>query len=257
MRKKMLVILLSLSFGHNMSYGYEPLLVEGKVWYTLVECDDDVVGNIGKFIDSTYIVSDTIIFDYKYYIFNSGEIMREDISSHKVYLRSSDKDWLFYDFSVSVGDTLYSRDMVDYIHHNIDSEFEIDYFVSSIDSLNFLRFIKFDPIIRYKNEDNLSAEEKELDKRIYRMYWVEGIGDIQEPFFRTSWYHGMSGRCNRKLINVEDSSGYIYYSVPYEISATADIKSPVSIEKKFLNNDGTLYIQHNGKRYNLLGMEVK
>ena len=132
---------------------YEPMLVKGRMWTEEVFCDVTMDGkNTYTYSDSIWIEKDTFINEQQYYKFSSGIIMREDTEKQEVYSRISDTDYLIYKFNVNIGDTLLSKNLIDFA---LGLHCKFDYLVTDIDILGNHRTITLFPIIA----DTLNADE--------------------------------------------------------------------------------------------------
>jgi hypothetical protein len=104
-----LLLLLSnfISFAQSTKDPYIPILDGDKVWYTANR------GEFGDLSKTIYIMGDTEIIDGKVYTVITSEDggvyrpTREDVSERKVYVNWGAGDFLLYDFSLEVGDSIF------------------------------------------------------------------------------------------------------------------------------------------------------
>lgn len=196
---------------------YEPILVLGRKWTNLEECNDHIVQN-SMFTNSIVIESDSLIDDERYYKFSDNvHLMREDAIERKVYQRVDGIDYLIYDFSLTLGDTIYANNMID--NHIVEgfSNLYVDYVLTSIDTIAHHRTLTLSPVFRCKTEEcnNFNEDELATMKKSLTLKWMEGVGDMSQTFFRPFWTMGMTGRnCDISLICVQDLDS-VYYSTEY------------------------------------------
>ena len=222
MKKNSILIVFMLLVNISV-YAYEPMLVKGRMWTQEIFCDVTMDGqNTYTYSDSIWIEKDTVINEQQYYKFSSGIIMREDIERQEVYTRINDTDYLIYNFKVNIGDTLLSKNLVDFA---LGLLCKFDYLVTDIDILWNHRTITLFPIIA----DTLNADEYTkmeysnmmIDmefapeiKTYYELKWMEGVGDVflDDNFFtRRIHSTGLSGHyCYSTLLCVQENDSSYY-----------------------------------------------
>ncbi|MCK9450021.1 MAG: T9SS type A sorting domain-containing protein [Bacteroidales bacterium] len=200
------------------SQDYYPLIQEGNTWNVLV------VYLKNMFLDTTYstttykLTGDTII-DSKTYkkLYKSDEkypvnwgfwrFMRED-TDKKVWLRhkSSEQEFLMYDFSVKVGDSVLVG----------DSNLEVYLHVDSIS----------DVVINQSHRKQIWLSDK-YDPHYYSENWIEGVGSNKGICWSGSMH--VVGGWYRLLCMFENEYPVYenpYYESCYMVTAINELESP-------------------------------
>ena len=234
--KKQHLVLPLLLISTISSAQYEPMLIKGRKWTSLYTCQSFFDNNTTTcFSESVLIQSDTLINEYSYFAFSNNMLMREDVNAKKVYQMIGGKEYLVYDFDITVGDTLFTNLMIDSLYY--DDCLHTDYIVSLDEMIDSHRTITLTPLLVKKNDYCIDSIEFEFLRNAYTIQWVEGIGDKQYAFKRPFWERNITGKlCDEQLICVQDSDRSIYSTaygdsvgcyVPYKTRVDNVIKSHI------------------------------
>lgn len=236
---------------------YRPFVENGKQW--LVVCATHEVFWTKKY----YIAEDTVIdnrtckrlmcrtvdYEKKTDITEPYSIIYEE--DKKVYYYPADNTFstpvLLYDFGAEVGDMVLLGGQLGNTYEQVS-------------------YIMREPLVLEKGGEcfrgmqaSLKDEEPiEIEgEEVYSLFqWYEGIGSIFEPFEKTTWNKYMSGPLYR-LYECRINDDIIYSNTMGLILANYLVKSASNISVNKVFNNGQIFILHDGKRYNLLGAEVK
>lgn len=217
-----------------------------------------------------YLAQDTIINGQTYTCVNYYWTLEETkvyrialvrfSEEKKVYLLSGNQEQLVYDFSVEVGDTI--ETIVGAFYGNMRQQLLVQQV--DIDGATNRKTITLYPIC--KMED---GECDECDENGYYLWeccpieWIEGVGST-EGFLMgyppCGWVGGIGCNllCAYKDEELRYMGGTFYEEYGCEYNATTavdDIPTPKTSSKKFLQED-QLLILHDGKTYNVMGVEV-
>lgn len=215
-----------------------------------------------------YIAQDTIINEQTYSIVNSYWTLEETnvyrsalvrfAEDKKVYAFIDDTEYLVYDFAVQVGDTIetivgvgYGSMLQQLLVHQID-----------IDGATNRKTITLYPICRI--EDDEYDEDWVYLWDCCPVQWIEGVGSTDGflmGYPPCGWVGGIGCNllCAYKDEELRYMGGTFYEEYGCEYNATTaveDIPTHKTSSKKFLQND-QLLILHDGKTYNVMGVEVK
>jgi len=174
----------------------------------------------------------------------------------KVFVHYDNTEYLLYDFGAQVGDTLELFGGINHYHLRKT----IPHVISRIDTLEDGRLqIYSDAIIRTYIESECVGET------IYPRRWIEGIGSVLGIIHNDATdLIGLGTSAllcayqNGESIYTTSSPYYASYDCVYNdptLTATEEVESPASSAQKIMQN-GQLLILHEGKTYNVMGVEV-
>ncbi len=207
-----------------------------------------------------YLSNDTIINGLTYTIVNRYWTADETESEYvtavrftedkKVYVFHDNTECLFYDFSVQVGDTV---------------ETLVNVYYESYYQKSIVHNVKMDSIT-HRNMIVLYCMDEQgrlWDDDYYALTWIEGIGS-KDVGFLIGRPIGNTGGIGYKLLCAYRGdelkyTGYLYdeYGCEYNtVTAVEDIHTSESKVQKVIQ-DGQLFILHEDKTYNVMGMEVE
>ncbi len=239
--------------------------------WNVLEFSGSLVGDYNEETWRHYLAQDTIINGQTYTCVNYYWTLEETkvyrialvrfSEEKKVYLLSGNQEQLVYDFSVEVGDTI--ETIVGAFYGNMRQQLLVQQV--DIDGATNRKTITLYPIC--KMED---GECDDCDENGYYLWgccpieWIEGVGST-EGFLMGYPPCGWTGGTGCMLLcsYKNDELKYINelfhdaYGCEYNTAtAVEDIPTHKTSSKKFLQND-QLLILHDGKTYNVMGMEVK
>ena len=218
-----------------------------------------------------YLAQDTIINGQTYTCVNYYWTLEETkvykialvrfTEDKKVYAFNGDTEHLVYDFSVEVGDTI--ETIVGSFYGNMHQQLLVQQV--DIDDATNRKTITLYPLC--KLEEDVDCDR--CDENGYYLWeccpieWIEGVGST-EGFLMgyppCGWVGGVG--CNLLCAYKGDElkyTGIFYDDYDCEYNATTaveDIPASKISSKKFLQDD-QLLILHDGKTYNVMGVEVK
>ena len=236
--------------------GVEPILTPQPEYYSVeLHLTEDTVINGTSFRKLTYT-------DTKYnYTDSCIGALRQTADGMKVYWHNLDTEYLLYDFSAEVGDTIkdaYFKFMDSYEYTNVMEENTfVGYLVESKEVVDGRIHLNISCCI--KHEDGQVVTD-------YSTKWIQGIGTPNIIWPYSFGYVGSAGlwtlcvaKDNEILYSFDTTNLGIENNCPDWKLITDNVNNtPSSIntpQKQII--DGNLFILHNGKRYNLLGAEVK
>lgn len=214
-----------------------------------------------------YLAQDTIINEQTYSIVNCHWTLEETevykiafvrfTEDKKVYLLRNNTEYLVYDFSVQVGDTIetivgawYGSELQQLIVHQID-----------IDEATNRQAITLYPICRI--EDDEYEEDWIFLWECCPVQWIEGVGSTDGflmGYPPCGWVGGIG--CDDLLCAYKGdelryaSSLYNKHGCEYNAATgVEDIPAPKSSIQKVIHK-GQLLIQSDGNTYNVMGVEV-
>jgi hypothetical protein len=177
--KKLLVIIFFVSvFYTGMSQNVFPSFADNAKWNVL-HC----VSGIGNSCNTiTYQFDyDTLFCGHIYSKINAvttGSIGYIRSENSRVYIRTTnsciDKEYVMYDFSINVGDTIYLANNIWNSNPNDTTKFVLD----SINIINFNGIERYIYYVKYEPDSHLWPNWYGR-----HMIWIEGIGSITNPFF--------------------------------------------------------------------------
>jgi len=175
--------------------GQFPEFSENPIWY--------VKNNQLQRMERYFFTEDTLFCGHRYSVLNeqkwsdivtlTGYVRnQEDKVFFRVTNSCEDKEYLMYDFSLTVGDTIYCGYNLIYVITQPENYNYIDstkFWLVSVDTVNILGA----HYNRYKIHFDLDPMYGENDTS--EMYWIEGIGSIDHPFYvfyrwqsKKTWY---------------------------------------------------------------------
>ena len=174
----------------------------------------------------------------------------------KVFVHYDNTEYLLYDFGAQVGDTL---EIFGGIDHYKDFK-TLTHVITEIDSLDDGRLQIYSNAIIQESEGYETPFE-----RLYPKIWIEGIGS-KDGIVQNSATNRIGSGVTALLCAYRDED-CIYttdnpYYTPYGcvhndsfFTATEEVKLSTQSAQKIMYN-GQLLILHDGKTYNIMGMEV-
>ena len=174
----------------------------------------------------------------------------------KVFVHYDNTEYLLYDFGAQVGDTL---EIFGGINHYKDFK-TLPHVITEIDTLDDGRLQIHSEVIIQFYEGTESEHE-----RLYPKIWIEGIGS-KDGIVQNSATNRIGSGVTALLCAYRDED-CIYttdnpYYTPYGcvhndsfFTATEEVKLSTQSAQKIMYN-GQLLILHDGKTYNVMGMEV-
>lgn len=238
----------------NACLGYTPLKT-ATTWHCVEAYYDFPSQAMTEFTAVTYsLQGDTIFGGTIYQTLRRGDgaycgAIRQSADGQQVFYRpgevggryepSKGKEYLLYDFSVSVGDIVYAYDGF------LDTTCEEEYGDSILSAWKVLSVDTID------GRKNIQVEGGKLQSRVE---WIEGVGTCNILFSRTM--HCLTGYTSTWTLCVADSEGEILYSFntdhlgihnecpswkPID-DALPSLPSDNSRNRKFLR-DGHIYIE--------------
>ena len=216
----------------SIKYKYLTNDIRWKVYIHYAECTKPC-----KYLVEMCVTGDTLIDDVKYRIVDNVPI-RED--GDKIYCYTWDPleqkvhEVLIYDYSVKKGDKV--RLLIDGRQGSEQTYYAM---VTDVEVVTLL--------------DGRKARRISYDRRGTDLEYVGNITcGFSRPFIVEMMADYTYVCCSEGDVLLHEAKE----GICAETSDVNDIQNSTSKDKQMLN-DGTLYIQHNGKRYNLLGAELK
>lgn len=219
----------------------------------------------------------------KPYLFRDGFFLREENNQVLIYSFAYDKDFVLYDWSLEIGDTLPLLALDPYSFPDIEYPVVVDYKFEYIEDENDNLILQKVPM------GNITVREVSaitlLDGKEYKKWsfnsnveYIEGIGclngltfladcylDLIQPEDIPICYQGEHLVCasrNGQLLyqmsesemeNLGAKCKCLNEGVPNDI----EIITAPTIEIQKVIHNGQLYIIHEGKTYNIMGIEIK
>ena len=174
----------------------------------------------------------------------------------KVFIHYDNTEYLLYDFGAQVGDTL---EIFGGIDHYKDFKI-LPHVITGIDTLADGRLQIYSNAIIQESEGYETPFE-----RLYPKIWIEGVGSKDGIVQNSATNRIGSGTSvllcayyDDDCIYTTDNPYYTSLGCVYNdpiFSATEEVESPTPSAQKVIQN-GQLLILHDGKTYNVMGMEV-
>ena len=176
--------------------------------------------------------------------------------NEKVFVNYDNTEYLLYDFGAQIGDTLEIFGGIDYY-----KDFKtLSHVITEIDTLDDGRLQIYSNAIIQESEGFETPFE-----RLYPKIWIEGVGSkdgIVQNSATNRIGSGVSvllcsyheGDCIYTTDNPYYAPHGCVFNDPYW-TATEEVKSPSASTQKIIYN-GQLLILHDGKTYNVMGVEV-
>ncbi len=262
-----------IDFTKKLEY-YNPIVIDGYSW-NVVNIGDG--GNPKQTIYRTnteVIKGDTIINGVTYKKFwvaddcnlekvNLLALIREDIEEQKVYAYNKGAEVLLYDFNVEIGDTIKVWNwlyQLKYIDSTNIQDYEYCFSLLVVDNIDYMEDETYKSL---KKITYHKANQEHRETTIYERY-----GDLSG--WATSDHAEIDGRGPGIMICAFDATGELQFKPIYNneldkiencyINETKTDIENVTISnpssKKIIHN-GQLYIIHEGKTYNAMGIKVK
>ena len=214
-----------------------------------------------------YLQGDTVINDTTYHalwrdngVYFAG--LRQSPDGQQVFIRLNKeyysatgeaKDWLLYKFDVKVNDTIFA---FDHSYAGIDPAGQED--------IQYRWIVKEVKIVDGRKHVIVNGGQTKHD-----VEWIKGIG-TRYIFFENNVLDALMGTTSTWALCAVDDEDNTLYSFDTEVigirnncpdwevinSAIDIITSQPATARKFLR-DGQLFIEHNGKTYDVTGKEVK
>ena len=176
--------------------------------------------------------------------------------NEKVFVNYDNTEYLLYDFGAQIGDTLEIFGGIDYY-----KDFKtLSHVITEIDTLDDGRLQIYSNAIIQESEGFGTPFE-----RLYPKIWIEGVGSKDGIVQNSATnriglgvsvllcsYH--EGDCIYTTDNPYYAPHGCVFNDPYW-TATEEVKSPSASTQKIIYN-GQLLILHDGKTYNVMGVEV-
>lgn len=171
----------------------------------------------------------------------------------KVYALINNTEYLVYDFSVQVGDTITTI-----VGANWGTKLQLLH-VTDIKVDNETNRKSIILYLLCQTEDS-----EEIYNECCPTEWIEGVGDIQGFLMGYPICYQWVGGVGHSLLCAHKDDELKYYDPTYydtygceynTATAVEDIPTPKISSKKFLQDD-QLLILHEGKTYNVMGVEV-
>ena len=211
-RKKFLLLIMMLASQAIISIAYSNVVSSATTWYCVDAYFDFPTQALTNFTAVTYsLQGDTVFGGTTYQTLRRGDgvycgALRWSADGQQVFYRpgelggqyspSKGKEYLLYDFSVNVGDTVYAYDgfMDTSCEEHMDTGDTITpaWVVLSIDTINERKHVVV------KNKQDRQVE------------WIEGVGTCNILFSRTM--HCLTGYDSYWTLCAADSEGNILYS---------------------------------------------
>ena len=235
--KKILTVLI-VSFICNFVYSQKifPSFEDRPVWNVQRSIEPSLPGSV--FVMSYHLEKDTIINQKTYYPVSRTGNQQPHISYERIgFIRSDDKkvffkksaegkEYLLYDFGLQVDDKVYCP------YYELDSA---QYHVLAIDSVEF-NGVKH---LRLK----VRPEDYYIDGP-FMMYWIEGIGNLENPFYDDVF--GRSGSSDIVRCFSTDA-GQLYANPNYDDCTTVLQKTDFIVNEGFVWSGMNIYKDQSGK----------
>ena len=211
-RKKFLLLIMMLALQAIISIAYSNVISSATTWYCVDAYFDFPTQALTNFTAVTYsLQGDTVFGGTTYQTLRREDgvycgALRQTADGQQVFYRPGElggvygpslgKEYLLYDFSIHVGDTVYAYDgfMDTSCEGNMEPGDTITpaWVVLSIDTINGRKHVMV------KNEKNIQVK------------WIEGVGTCNILFSRTM--HCMTGYDSYWTLCAADNEGNILYS---------------------------------------------
>ena len=238
--------------------------------WNVMEHDTQISGNYNEQTWRHYLAQDTIINGQTYTYVNYYWTLEESkvykialvrfTEDKKVYAFNGDTEHLVYDFSVEVGDTI--ETIVGSFYGNMHQQVVVRQ-VDVDDATNRKTITLYSLCKLEEDVDCDRCDENGYYLDLFPIQWIEGVGSTDGFLMGdrpcSNWVGGVG--CNLLCAYKGDElkyTGYLYeeYGCEYNtVTAVEDIPTPKISSKKFLQDD-QLLILHDGKTYNVMGVEV-
>ena len=183
--------------------------------------------------------------------FSIVALIREDIENQKVWAYIGEKEYLIYDFACSVGDKVTTLKSLQCAENQVK---EIEMTIKAIEEIEDLGGAKY-------NKYTATIADQDI-------VYYERFGSENGWYSRS--YDGITGGGVNFMVCAFDSNGEILFKPTHHnelveiedcyINETKTNIDNVEIQKASMikvMHDGQLYIIHEGKTYNMMGVEVE
>ncbi|MBR5327448.1 MAG: hypothetical protein IKV31_02805 [Paludibacteraceae bacterium] len=218
----------------------------------------------------------------KQYLKYGGVFLREEDSKVLIYSFPYEKDFVLYDWTLEIGDTLQILGIDPFSFPELEYTAVVDYVAFEEYDANGNRTIVKKPLGNKRVKD--ISTMRLLDGNEYKAwlfgydwergnYYVEGIGnaskyggdyvDLVCPFEVPSCYYGERLVCVSRdgilLYQIDDAEMERLGTACLNESVETDLETVTPPSPSFhkMLQEGQLLIQHEDKTYNVIGMEVK
>lgn len=240
--------------------------------WNVMQHDTQISGNYNEQTWRQYLAEDTIINGQTYTYVNYYWTLEESkvykialvrfTEDKKVYAFNGDTEHLVYDFSVEVGDTI--ETIVGSFYGNMHQQVVVRQV--DIDDATNRKTITLYPLCKLEEDvDCDRCDENGYYLDLFPIQWIEGIGSTDGFLMGDRPCGGWVGGIGCNLLCAYKDEELIYmggtfyeeYGCEYNATtAVEDIPTHKTSSKKFLQDD-QLLILHDGKTYNVMGVEVK
>lgn len=209
--KKILLLGFMLAFLANIKgQEYVPFPLDSAIWSVSnmkFSINGDTIIN-AKTFHKYYIQSDTVSFSFDFSKSNYIASLREENKQLFMIPKDSLNEYLMYDFSKSVGDTIIGNSFL-FLPFN-SSLYNCENIIESIDSIQIQNLYR--KRIKIKSTSSIPTSPIE--------YWIEGIGSTNGLFFPGYYNHNLIDIPIRNLLCFEykkqvffqSSTSCFYYS---------------------------------------------
>ena len=223
-----------------------------KTWRHYLAEDTIINGQTYTCVNYYWTLEDTKVYKIAHVRFSEDK---------KVYLLRGNQDQLVYDFSVEVGDTI--ETIVGSFYGNMHQQVVVRQ-VDVDDATNRKTITLYSLCKLEEDVDCDRCDENGYYLDLFPIQWIEGVGSTDGflmGYPPCGWVGGIGCNllCAYKDEELRYMGGTFYEEYGCEYNATTaveDIPTPKISSKKFLQDD-QLLILHDGKTYNVMGMEVK
>ena len=263
MKQKLTLLSLFIALVIN-AMAYTPIVIDGYKWNVVnrkAMLDANGTIEYKTFIEK--IEGDSIINEilYKKLWHTTDEdlteyeligLIREDAENKKVWAYVDDKEYLVYDFACSVGDKITTLKSLQSAKNQIE---DVELTIKTIEVIEDLNSTKYNKYIA--TLDNGSE-----------IVYYERFGSENGWYSRS--YDGMTGGGVNFMVCAFDSNGELQFKPVHNneldkiencyINETkTDIENVImpNVSLKKVIHNGQLYIIHEGKIYNVMGVEMK
>jgi hypothetical protein len=199
MKKTTIIFLLITILANVKGQNYTPFPTDSTIWsvsnYKFSINGDTLINS--KLYQKFYIQSDTTYFSFDIQSANYFASIREENKQLFFIPKDSTNEYLLYDFSKNIGDTVrhYSMDFL----QSVDSDLSI---IQSTDSIQIDN--QYRKRFKIKKTSTLPLPEE---------YWIEGIGSTIGLFFPGYNNHNMVDIPIHELLCVERKNIIIYQTI--------------------------------------------
>ena len=218
----------------------------------------------------------------KLYAKYGGVFLREEDSKVLIYSFPYEKDFVLYDWTLEIGDTLQNLGIDPYSFPELEYTAVVDYVAFEEYDANGNRTIVKKPLGNKRVKD--ISTMRLLDGNEYKAwlfgydwergnYYVEGIGnaskyggdyvDLAHPFDVPTCYYGERLVCVSRdgvlLYQIDDAEMERLGTTCLNESVETNVENTNAPSLSFhkMLQEGQLLIQHNDKTYNVMGVEVE